>query len=323
MTEVQKAVYLGDVFNSRGDNNDLIQDRVIRGTRCLVSVMSECNVITRGCLELLVLILMYRSLFIPTVLYNCEAWNNLTQEQLKELQTIQLKFLKRALHVPRSTPNALVLLELGILPIENEIHLRQLRFLHHVLTLDPHDPVKEAFEQQKLFKFERNWANEIHSLMKEYSIEVSEQEISNMSLDKWKSLIKKKITHAAIIKLNEQRQSLSKGSTIPPYKSLCQQGYLSAMLSEDARTMFQIRSQICNTKECRKYMYEEAGSECRICKTSQEDIDHVLNKCEKVMDGNSLSEVNVYSLEQDELNEVVRRFKRFKELVKEVNSEHT
>lgn len=48
----EKIRYLGDIFNSRGNNKDLIQDRIQKGRRCLVNTISECRAVTCGCKEI-------------------------------------------------------------------------------------------------------------------------------------------------------------------------------------------------------------------------------------------------------------------------------
>ena len=89
-------------------------------------------------------------------LFNCQAWSKLLESEFKKLSVIQLKFLKKVLMAPRSTPNAAVLLELGILPIKEEVNKRRLGFLHHILNSEPEDPVQRIFMIQKEFEFEMN-----------------------------------------------------------------------------------------------------------------------------------------------------------------------
>ena len=88
------------------------------------------------------LLLLYQSVFLQVVLNNAQAWSNLTEGNIRDLQVIQLKYLKRMLQAPSSTSNCLTFIETGTIPIENEIHARQLNFLHHILTLQDDDPVK-------------------------------------------------------------------------------------------------------------------------------------------------------------------------------------
>ena len=71
------------------------------------------------------------------------------EPEFKKLSVIQLKFFKKVLMAPRSTPNAAVLLELGILPIKEEVNKRRLGFLHHILNLEPEDAVQRMFMIQK------------------------------------------------------------------------------------------------------------------------------------------------------------------------------
>ena len=66
----------------------------------------------------------------------------ITAESLSKLKVVQL-YLKRILHTPTSTANCIVYLELGLLPIEYNIHINQLQFLYHILSLEADDPVRE------------------------------------------------------------------------------------------------------------------------------------------------------------------------------------
>ena len=98
---------------------------------------------------------------------------------------------------PRSTPNYFVFLELGILPVEFEIGLRQLNYLHHILNLDKNDPVKKVYIESRKCSHEKNWANSIHDTLLEYHINLCDEEINTLSKTKWKKLVKGKVTDKA------------------------------------------------------------------------------------------------------------------------------
>ena len=108
----------------------------------IVSLMSETEV---GIHHVSVMLLLYRALFLSTVLFNSSTWSNLRKKDLDSLKTLQLKFLKRIVGVASSTCNAFVYLELGVLPINFEIEKRQLMYLHRILQLEPTDPVWKLF----------------------------------------------------------------------------------------------------------------------------------------------------------------------------------
>ena len=135
------AKYLGDIFNSQGNNNDLIKDRVAKGMKSMICCMALASEITLGAHLLNTLLSLHKIMFVPVVIYNSGAWNNITAVQMSKLRTVQLKFLKRIVHAPQSTSNCFTFLEMGILPIDFTIHINQLTFLQHILKLDDDDPV--------------------------------------------------------------------------------------------------------------------------------------------------------------------------------------
>ena len=117
--------YLGDIFNGKGDNTDLVKDRIRRGTAAMISIEAIMDDLQLGTHTVSVYLLLYHSLFLSTMLFNSQAWSNLTKKDLENLQTCQLKMLKKIFGGARSTSNAFTFLELGVLPISYEIHKRR------------------------------------------------------------------------------------------------------------------------------------------------------------------------------------------------------
>ena len=158
------ASYLGDHFNSQGNNKNLIEERVKKGKACIINSMALCKDVTMGIHAVATLLLLYKSLFLPVLLYNAQAWSNLTKSETQDLQRVQLKFLKRSMHAPSSTSNPRTFLETGILPISYEIHMKQLSFLRHIVTLESSDPVLKSYNQQLQYPEAPNWANQVAQL---------------------------------------------------------------------------------------------------------------------------------------------------------------
>ena len=97
------------------------------------------------------------------------------------------------LHAPTSTSNVVTFLETGTLPIENEIHVRQLTFLHHIINLQDDDPVKTTYCQQLKYPYEPNWANTVVALRRKYGIGERDDEIVEISKERWKGIVKAKV----------------------------------------------------------------------------------------------------------------------------------
>ena len=123
LKEVTSAKYLGDIFNSAGNSNDMVEERTKKGKACITNALSVCSEITMGIYTIQTLMLLYRSIFLSVVLYNAQAWSKLSADNINSLQVVQLSYLKRMLHAPTSTSNAITFLETGVLPIEFEIHI--------------------------------------------------------------------------------------------------------------------------------------------------------------------------------------------------------
>ena len=48
MASEEKVKYLGDIFSEKGDNVALVEDRVGKGMRCIVSSIAMCDDISMG-----------------------------------------------------------------------------------------------------------------------------------------------------------------------------------------------------------------------------------------------------------------------------------
>ena len=99
----------------------MIKDRVGKAVGTANEIISLCKEVNFGKNQIYNMLLLYQSIFIPRLIYNCETWTNITSKDYASLRKSQLSFLRRALELPRSVPTAALYLELGILPIKCEI----------------------------------------------------------------------------------------------------------------------------------------------------------------------------------------------------------
>ena len=125
---VESARYLGDLSNIKGDNSDMCRERHLKAKGTTVKLCSLSRGLSFGIRQIESMLILYITVFVPRLIYNCEAWSNLKAADYKILQSAQLKFMRKILKVTRSTPTAALYLELGIWPIRYEIETRQLFF---------------------------------------------------------------------------------------------------------------------------------------------------------------------------------------------------
>ena len=312
---VSLAKYLGDIISANGSNSELIKDRVNKGKAIIISALSLCNDITLGHHYISSALLLYKSIFLAAVLFNSQAWINITKTQIKQLRTIQLKYLKRTLQVPNSTPNAFTYLELGLLPIDFEIHRRQLMFLHHIHTLPEVDPVRKIFDQLKLLPFEKSWWKMVSNLLVKYDL--GDHDYTTMVKDEWKKVVDTNISEYAFDELKAECSSMTKTYTLKYDKYECQP-YITSCPANIARLVFRIRGRILN---CRDNQHKNNQLlTCRLCETHIETQSHTIN-CEKVCQSTDVVSLQTYmsssfELDLDQLCKIEERYKQFQSLCK-------
>ena len=160
-------------------------------------------------------LLLYRSVFLPRVIHNSEAWSNLSPKDVADLQKAQLSYLRRVLEVPRSTPTAALYLETGILPIEYEIHIKQLVFLKHILDKDSTDPVAQMYNEIYKFQNELNWFNNVFELRRRYNLPLNDMNVKSMTKNNWKIFVKNRVKACAFEKLLFHCSSNRKTTSFP------------------------------------------------------------------------------------------------------------
>ena len=133
--------YLGDHFNSKGDNTELVKKRVCEAVGVIPDVIAIGKEVSKGQFEIKCTLELYNSRLVNKILFNFQSWSHLKETELKDPEKVQLQTLKQIMRVPYSTSNAGTYLELEILPLRYIIQKRRLTFLHQIITLDKEDPV--------------------------------------------------------------------------------------------------------------------------------------------------------------------------------------
>ena len=200
------------------------------------------------------MLLSYRSVFLPRVIHNFEAWSDLSPKDVADLQKAQLSYLRRVLEVPRSTPTAGLYPETGILLIEYEIHIKQLVFLKHILDKDSTDPVAQMYNEMYKFQNEPNWVNNVFELRSRYNLPLNDMNVKSMTRNDWKIFEKNRVKSCAFEKLLFQCSSNRKTNQLSN-KRLEAQNYLTSLGSSEARIIFKVRVRMLDMKTNFKRKY--------------------------------------------------------------------
>ena len=274
LENAESIAYVGDILQRNGGNAALIKDRMSRGTKVILQIETILSEIPFGKHTIVVWLLLYRALFLSSILFNSQAWRNLSNDDLKQLKSLQLRILRKICGTSSSVSTSFIFLELGVLPIKYEIHKRQLNNLHHIINLGPDDPVRLAYENMKLLPAESNWFNDIKKLSTLYNITIDETEIRKISKDAFKKVVSRAVERYALSELKKECGNQSKTKEIN-YSELKLQPYLYSLYPSTSRTILKCRAKCLEIKSHRPYKF--ANTVCRWCNMAEEDFAHIIN----------------------------------------------
>ena len=106
--------YLGDIFSSKDDNLAMTEERITILVGATNESISLCKKVQFGYSLINNILLLYQSICLPLLIYHCEAWSNISDNDCKQLQNAKRAFLGRVMEVPKSTPVPESFLELSI-----------------------------------------------------------------------------------------------------------------------------------------------------------------------------------------------------------------
>ena len=105
--------------------------------------------------------ILRNTLLVSSLLCNSEAWYNLTNSEVKLLESVDLMLLRKILNAPKSTPKEILYLELGCIPLKFIIQKRRLSFRHYILQEDPNSLIYRFFESQSKNNNQKDWTKTV------------------------------------------------------------------------------------------------------------------------------------------------------------------
>ena len=67
----------------------MCKERTTKAKGSTIELISLCKEVNFGERQLETMLLLYHAVFVPRLIYNCEAWSNVTSSDIKMLQNAQ------------------------------------------------------------------------------------------------------------------------------------------------------------------------------------------------------------------------------------------
>lgn len=141
--QTQTAEHLGVIQDSRLSLTERINARIQKGKNAFYSMASQ-GVHPKG-VNPLVSSSLYLKIVIPTVLYACELWNDISQSDVANLNKFQHLIAKKIQGFPIRTRSDIAESMLGLFRITSLIDKQKLVFLHKILSMPNFCITKDIF----------------------------------------------------------------------------------------------------------------------------------------------------------------------------------
>ena len=276
--EKESEKYLGDVLSVDGKNIRNIKTRVNKGTGVVNKIITVLEGIPFGKQYFKIGMILRDSLLVSSMLFNSEAWYNVTNKELELLESTDLSLLRQLLKAPKGTPKEMFYLELGIIPFRDIMIGRRLNFLHTILNEDPKSLIHRFFQAQCKQKTKKDWVTMVENDLEYLELNhLCFETIRNMKKLTFRNLVKKKIEDKTLKKLENLKKNHSKVKHLE-HNAMVMQKYLQPnsvkMSKADAQLIFKLRCQVTQAKFNLKGKYDKL--ECRACKIEEETQKHIV-----------------------------------------------
>ena len=272
--ETNKYTYLGEINNKAMNLKDQIKSiegKVEAAYQTIIAITEDQNFknIKLQCIWKLV-----KTCIIPIITYGCETWEP-QKGEMKKLNQILDKIIKRILMTPEATPREALYIETGLLDIETIIDIKRLNMMGRL------NREKSQLMTEVLANPQCSWMKTTREVMEKYKLQEYElngsKGQSKIAIDTGVHIqFREKMTKA-----KEERSKLKfyldgKKEWIPEKPA----GYMLALTRKQASTIFKARTRMLKVKGNYKNGFKDL--KCRACKNAQETQMHVIYECEKI-----------------------------------------
>ena len=138
-------------------------------------------------------IIFMNTMLRSSILYACETYYNLKENEIRQLERIEEGFMRELLKTGRGCPIVQLYQELGQKPARFEICKIRLLYLKYILNQDPETMLFRFFEAQLQQSSKGDWVYMCNEDLKILNIKTTYEEVRNMTHYRFKKLLNVKI----------------------------------------------------------------------------------------------------------------------------------
>ena len=275
--------YLGDLAQSNGKNDLNIKERVNRGLAQKNKISIDLEELCLGPYYFVSAVILRDSLFLSTLVTNGETWFNLTKTDIDNLEQCDEALLRMILAAHSKTAREMLYLALGVVPVRFILMSKRLNYLKYMLNEDDGTMLKDCLLAQQDEPTRGDWYSTIKADLEQLDINMNFQQIRNVSVNCFKTIVRKQIRLKALAYLQQCQLSHSKSRQVT-YKKLEMEEYLKPgnnLTIQEKQFIFKARTNMLNVKS--NFKIGQPDLNCRKGCAVPEDQQHILH-CKAISD---------------------------------------
>ena len=292
LSSVSSEKYLGDILQSNGKNDKNIEERMKRGSGAVNQICQMLHDLCLGSFYFEAAGILRDSLLLSSLLSNSESWYNLSDRDIKNLESIDEQLIRRILNAHSKTPIELLYLETGSIPIRFILMSRRLNFLWYILDQKSDSLLSKFFEAQCQDPVKSDWVHTVKQDLNELNIMMNFDDIKKISKAQFKNFVKEKVKKKALEYLSDLQKTHSKSINLT-YDKITLQDYLkpnNSLSIKEKCFIFSARSRMIDVKCNFKLGFKSL--KCRKCGIDDEDQKHLL-QCPSLLDSDIVPSNNI------------------------------
>ena len=308
LSETDKYKYLGEINNRRMDLKDQItqiEGKVEAAYQTLLTIAEDRHVKN---IKMEVIWKLVKTCITPVITYACETWEP-NKGEMKKLNQILDRIIRRILMVPQSTPREALYIETGLLDIEAIANMKRLNMLARL------NRNKSNMLEHILNYPNSQWMATNKNLIE--TLEMDEQKLKGTK-NTSKNYIKTSINRYFKKKMEEDGANKTKIQYLVSNKEDWQPGkpapYINHLTRSEASTIFRARTRMTQVKNNYKNAHQDQL--CRMCGQQPETQTHILTLCQSIHteDNTKVSDDEIFTEDKETLITTANKIKKIMEL---------
>ena len=270
----------------QGNINDTILERSTRAIGLRTQIKSLISSISLGSFFFEISLIFRESMYLNSILVNCDSWYSISKKNMEILESADIAYFQVVFNSHSKTARESYYLETGKLKLKHMIAMRRLMFLQNILKRENSQVIKKMYLAQSFRPVKGDWYNTVKSDKENYGIQITDEEISDMSKAVFKKIIKEKVSKRADEELKSSEkskvQNILKNLKLDKRGKIRAQEYLktSKLSTIEKQMLFALRTHSYDVKSNYKSFHKD-DMKCRICEDpmSYEDEIHTFQNC--------------------------------------------